>query len=709
MDPAPSTDDGSLRWLRVLLAVSVLAPALVFVASAWLDYRQTLDLETEHVDRTLRIAHEHALKVFETTEILIGRVDDILGDRTADAIAADESMLHARLRALAQSVPQVQSICVLDETGRVVVDARTFPASTLPSAASLPYFGQSRSEPIVVGGSTRGRVSGDTVFMVARKRELGGHFAGAVGVSLHPNYLNDFNRELAREHPGMSIVLYRADGTVITRYPRPPSGAQTLEADTPWMRLTKHDVQQRVETVDDGDGRTLVALRHVGAYPVYIGAALSYRAIMRDWIFHLWIMLGFAVAAMLVLGAVSLMALRAAREEREATREWRNEVALREKAERALRESQRMEAMGQLTGGVAHDFNNLLMVVHGNLQILRKRLGASVHDRQLDAIGAAIGRGVSLTRHLLAFSRRSALQPRSIELADLMPSLCELLSHSLRENIRLVCRVEAGTWPIRADPAELELALLNIAVNARDAMPGGGTLEIDVRNATVNDLLALAGEMSGEFVLIQLHDSGEGVPPAVLNRVFEPFFTTKAPGKGTGLGLSQVYGFTRQSGGTVTMQSPPGAGTTVTLWLPRSTEAAPTQLPATARPRDAGEGAILVVEDDPGVANVLQELLTQLGYTVSIASTGVEGLERLETDRFDLLLTDVVMVGGISGLQLARTARARYPRMPIIVMTGYAAEITRIAAERFTVLTKPFDLETLAAAVEAKLENEALS
>jgi two-component system NtrC family sensor kinase len=420
-------------------------------------------------------------------------------------------------------------------------------------------------------------------------------------------------------------------------------------------------------------------------------------------------MLGFAVAAMLALGAVSLMALRAARQEHEATLEWRNEAALREKAERALRESQRMEAMGQLTGGVAHDFNNLLMVVHGNLQILRKRLASSTHDRQLDAIGTAIGRGVTLTRHLLAFSRRSALQPRTIDLGELMPALCELLSHSLRENIRLHCHVEPGTCPIKADPAELELALLNIAVNARDAMPGGGVLSIDVCNATVNDLLALAGEMSGEFVLIRMHDSGEGVPPAILNRVFEPFFTTKAPGKGTGLGLSQVYGFTRQSGGTVTLQSPPGAGTTVTLWLPRSTESLPAKSPARARASLSGDGAILVVEDDASVASVLQELLAQLGYTVSIASSGTEGLQRLESDRFDLLLTDVVMVDGINGLQLARTARTRYPRMPIIVMTGYAAEIARIAAEGFTVLTKPFDLETLATAIEAKLEGEALT
>ena len=279
----------------------------------------------------------------------------------------------------------------------------------------------------------------------------------------------------------------------------------------------------------------------------------------------------------------------------------------------------------------------------------------------------------------------------------------------MRENIRLQCRVEPGTWPIKADPAELELALLNIAVTARDAMPGGGVLEISARNATVNDLLGLAGEMSGEFVLIRMHDTGEGVPHAVLDRVFEPFFSTKAQGKGTGLGLSQVYGFSRQSGGTVTLQSPPGQGTTVTLWLPRSTEPLVPKAPARTKGLVPAEGRILVVEDDRGVAGVLQELLMQLGYDVTVASNGTEALERLQNERFDLLLTDVVMVGGINGLQLARTVRSRYTRIPVIVMTGYTAEIARIAAEGFTVLTKPFDLETLATAIEAKLEGEALT
>jgi two-component system NtrC family sensor kinase len=368
-----------------------------------------------------------------------------------------------------------------------------------------------------------------------------------------------------------------------------------------------------------------------------------------------------------------------------------------------------MEAMGQLTGGVAHDFNNLLMIVNGNLQILRKRLDSAAHGRQLDAIGDAMARGVTLTRHLLAFSRRQALSPRTIDLGEVMPSLCELLSHSLRENIRLHCHVTPGTWPIRADRGELELALINIAVNARDAMPGGGTLTITARNATADDLLRLGGEMSGDFVLIALHDTGDGVPPEVLGRVFEPFFTTKAPGRGTGLGLSQVYGFTRQSGGTVTLQSPPGRGTTVTLWLPRTLEAPPGRTLSPGAPVGVRHGTLLVVEDDTAVAAVLRELLEQLGYAVHIAASGAKALEQLTSGvHFDLVLTDVVMVGKPNGLELARLVRARHPHLPLIVMTGYTAEIARISDEGFTVLTKPFELPTLASAIDAKLAHEAV-
>jgi len=714
MEPAPdaqSPDTGPLRWLRVLLAISVLAPALVFVASAWIDYRQTLELAGQRVDRTAAVAQEHTQKILESSELVLAHVADLVGTRDDDALRADEQALHDRLAALARSLPHVLAVWIVDDAGHVVVSSRDYPAAQEPSQADRPYFERQRESagPVLITGLIQGRASGDRFFAMTRRREVAGRFAGVIGVSLRPGELDGVFGQLAQEQPGMSVLVYRTDGTVIMRYPD-VAGPAVLPADGLFMGLTQGQAPG-VRTVDAADGqRRLVSLRRVTPYPVLLAATLPYARLEREWVNKALIPLGFAIAAMLALGAASWMALRTARDEHAATREWRREAARREKAEQALRESQRMEAMGQLTGGVAHDFNNLLMVVNGNLQILRKRLGAGAHDRQLDAIRDAVARGVTLTRHLLAFSRRQALQPRTLDLLEIMPGLCDLLSHSLRENIRLECDIEPDTWPVKADPAEFELALLNIAVNARDAMPDGGTLTVRARNATVADLLDLSGGMSGEFTLVSLHDTGHGIAPANLGRVFEPFFTTKEPGKGTGLGLSQVYGFSRQSGGTVTLQSPPGRGTTVTLWLPRSTEP-PARETGAREPAQADRaGTILVVEDDPSVAGVLRELLEQLGYGVAVAGSGLEALERLDSGRgFDVVLTDVVMLGPVNGLELARTVATRYPRVPVIVMTGYTAEIARLAGEGFTVLIKPFDLATLAEAIERKIAGRMLA
>ena len=699
-------DAGPLRWLRVLLAISVLAPALVFVASAWIDYRQTVELAGQRVDRAAALAQEHAQNVLQSSELMLAHASDLLGGRDNAAIAAEEPALHDRLAAIARELPHVQSLWVLDETGRVLVTSRAQHAAEEPSRADQPYFAYYRDggTATLVTGLLEARTPGERFFALTERRERDGRFAGVLGVSLLPDELTAFFAQLASEQPGMELMVYRPDGRVIARYPAGERVAE-LASDSAWMRLARGSRNGGVRAIDDANGRRhLVAVRALTPHPIVVAAGLPFSRIEHEWVAKALIPLGFAVAAMVALGAASGMALRTARDEHAATREWQREAARREKAEQALRESQRMEAMGQLTGGVAHDFNNLLMVVNGNLQILRRRLGQGAHDRQLDAIGGAVGRGVTLTRHLLAFSRRQALQPRTLDLLEIMPGLCDLLSHSLRENIRLECEIEPDTWPIKADPAELELALLNIAVNARDAMPNGGTLTLRARNATVADLLQLSGGMTGEFVLISLHDTGTGIAAANLGRVFEPFFTTKAPGEGTGLGLSQVYGFSRQSGGTVTLQSPPGRGTTVTLWLPRSTEPTVVQ-PRVPEPAHAQRAAaILIVEDDPSVAGVLRDLLEQLGYRVTLAGSGLEALERLDSGRlFDLVLTDVVMLGPVNGLQLARTVVARHPRLPVIVMTGYAAEISRIAAEGFTVLTKPFDLATLADAVERKI------
>ncbi len=345
----------------------------------------------------------------------------------------------------------------------------------------------------------------------------------------------------------------------------------------------------------------------------------------------------------------------------------------RRRVEDALRQSQKMEAIAQLTGGVAHDMNNLLMVIAGNLDMLREKVPPAA-ERHLDAIGRAARRGESLTRQLLAFSRRQALQPKTLDLAHRLPKLAALLRPSLRGDIELVVEVPAKVWPVEVDPGEFELALLNIAMNARDAMPRGGRLTVEVENRQVPAGATTGIGKAGDFVAITITDTGVGIPAEVLPRIFEPFYTTKEVGKGTGLGLSQVYGFAKQSGGEVSIDTAVGSGTTVTLLLPRSHQPLPPrEASATVATSRRGEGTILLVEDNDEVAKISSALLTQLGYEVVRASTARQALNILgRRNGIALVLTDIIMPGSMSGLDLARAIRRRRPALPVLLTTGYS-------------------------------------
>ena len=371
----------------------------------------------------------------------------------------------------------------------------------------------------------------------------------------------------------------------------------------------------------------------------------------------------------------------------------------REHLEAQLRQAQKMEAIGQLTGGVAHDFNNLLAIIGGNAELVRRRPTGNT-ARQMDNILLATERGVALTRQLLSFSRRHVATPQIIDLRSEVPRMAEMLRASLRGNIQMRIDVAEQVWPIEVDLAELEMALLNIAVNARDAMQQGGTFSIDVRNAARS-----GATLNSEHVAIALRDSGVGIPPDVIGKVFDPFFTTKEPGEGTGLGLSQVYGFAQQSGGAVSLDSAPGHGTTITIRLPRSR----TPMPAARGDDGASDpapvsGRILLVEDNPQVADVTAQMLTAMGFQVEATDRARKALERLDagTAGIDLLLTDVIMPDGLNGVDLATLIRARFPALPIILTSGYN-DVAAGAA--FPVLRKPVPYDDLYRAICASLRS----
>ncbi|MFT3759569.1 PAS-domain containing protein [Thauera sp.] len=373
----------------------------------------------------------------------------------------------------------------------------------------------------------------------------------------------------------------------------------------------------------------------------------------------------------------------------------------------ALVQAQKMEAVGQLTGGLAHDFNNLLTIIIGNLSALQDRLAGGEGAGYVDPSLQAARRGAELIRRLLSFSRRQTLEPAAIEVGELVRNMTQLLMRTLGETISVGLNLPDTPIHALADPHQLENAILNLAINARDAMAGSGTLSIAVQPRHIDGALARLVEVQpGNYVQIDVSDTGKGIEPAVLARVFEPFFTTKAFGSGSGLGLSMVYGFVRQSGGNIRILSTPGKGTNVRFVLPMTQPARPPASPqsaAHALPAYEG-GPVLLVEDEPEVRKVIRMQLTELGYPVIEASDGVEALALLENiSDIAVLVSDTVMPGGLSGHELARRARMLRPTLPILLITGYTSERPEggDAAAQLPVLRKPFEPPALAAALAA--------
>ncbi len=352
-----------------------------------------------------------------------------------------------------------------------------------------------------------------------------------------------------------------------------------------------------------------------------------------------------------------------------------------------LRQAQRLEAIGQLTGGVAHDFNNLLMIVSGTVQRLRRHVSGERETHLLDTIANATARGESLTRQLLAFSRRQTLQPSVIDLAERLPEIKDMLSRSLRGDIDIRLGVPRRPCAVKVDPNEFELAVLNLAFNARDAMASGGTLTISAKPVLMRGTTAEEG-LRGEFVAVRVADTGSGIPPDVLPRVFEPFFTTKEEGKGTGLGLSQVYGFARQSGGTASITTSPRRGTAVTLFLPRSFEAAAQpRAEAAAAVVAASVGTVLLVEDNAEVAEVAAPISSSSAIGCITPPSAQAGLDSLERESgIDLVFSDILMPGGMNGLQLADAVRRRYPQIAVLLTTGYSSSAQDAVRRGFAVL-----------------------
>jgi len=391
----------------------------------------------------------------------------------------------------------------------------------------------------------------------------------------------------------------------------------------------------------------------------------------------------------------------------ERTRELEAEIRRREEAQAALIQAQRMEALGQLTGGVAHDFNNLLTIVTGNLELLNEATETDASRKLVKRAADAADMGAALTKRLLTFARRRRLSPQVLDLNDLVLGLMEILKRSIGEPITLATMLAGKLWKTKVDPSEVENAILNLAINARDAMRGGGELIIETRNVAGNALPFDGG--GSEFVLLSVTDTGDGMPPEVIERAFEPFFSTKEPGRGTGLGLSTVYGFAVQSGGHAAIESAMGRGTTVSLYLPRADDAAAATVSADAAAVPLAENSevVLVVEDNAEVRELTLQRVEGLGYVALEAESGPAAVRLIKSgEHVDLVLSDIVMAGGMSGYDLAQWVGVHAPAVKVVLTTGYAAEEARhdpTETGASPILRKPYKRAELAVALRDAL------
>jgi two-component system NtrC family sensor kinase len=709
---------GTMRSLRNSIILAILLPLSLFSALAWRSYDAALEGARTRVEATVRVAAEHAARVIDTNKVITQQLTEALRDSTPEQIIMSEPALHERLRRIANSLPQVQSIWIIGADGRALVADGFSPPPPI-SVADREYFRwhlANAGDEHFVTETLRARADNEPFFSITRRhRDSSGSFAGVIAVSLKPAYFTEFYERFVSAEPGLALSLVRRDGAVIARFPQPSAAESRLGSDSPMLQALQAGRRDGwIDAVSSLDGAPgMASFRLIDEAPLVVYGAIDRHEVLAAWARSAAALGAVTFGAIIALVLVLWVALRRAQLEVAALERLRAESEQRRRAEEALRQAQKLEALGRLTGGVAHDFNNLLTVINNNAFLLNHLLPRGTHDAQVASILRAVKAGEKLTRQLLAFSRKQALRPEVVDLADALPEVTDLLRTTLGRRVDITIQVAPDAPRIEVDRAELELALLNLALNARDAMNDidhrPPRLALMGRAAQPDELPRLlpghALARDARFAVISVTDTGSGIDPAITERIFEPFFTTKPPGEGTGLGLSQVYGFCVQAGGGARVDSTPGQGTTVSLVLPASTrervagdEIAPAQ-PASIDAR------ILLVEDNEEVAATTTALLRGVGAQVTHAGDAHSALQIIKdaTMEFDLVLSDVVMPGGMSGLDLARALRKSYPSLPVVLITGYTAEIHQAMAAGFSVLSKPCSPDDLSATLTKAL------
>lgn len=678
----------------ILLALAALLPLILLsalIGVAWLRQQQR-EMESSALERVRRVTAVLERELASQIDLL-----RVLSESPLLDADLNETAVLTMLERSRRQMPQWRFVSLSDREGNRLVDAPA-PVSGVRGKVVDPISHSElmRTAEPQIGSVTRG--PGQTLAFAVRVPVIrDGRAFRALSAVVRPDAIAkllgsnvpDGWRGSVIDSEGRLVARTYGDPDLLGRPASPHSQSARARA--------SEGVYESVSL--EGDN-LFVAFRMVPRWNWSVHVAIPQDLYNRPLIDSLWLMgIGGILSILLAGSFVALLG---------------REAEARRRAAATQEENGRMEALGRMTGGVAHDFNNLMMIAQGAAEaIKRRRADPERVVAFADSILTAIRRGEAMTRQLLAFARRSPQEPLCFRLQDRSADLLALLESSIRADIVLSLTIPEECWPVYADPNALDVALVNLVVNARDAMPSGGRIALSVANVTLSHRRDPKTSLSGDFVAIAVQDTGSGIPDEDLGRIFEPFFTTKSAEKGTGLGLSQVMGFARQSGGAVTVTSKLGTGTTVTLLLPRGS-GEPVHLAATSEPPSQPEpelepvqesfadNSILLIEDNPEVAEAVDIMLTSVGFQVHRVANGVAALDLLNGgERIDAVLSDIILGTGPTGLDLVPHLRERLPGVPIVLMTGYSEALVAGIPQGLPVITKPFRQPELVTALRA--------
>ena len=696
-------DPGRLRHVRALGLVSILAPFFVFVAYAIVSYDQTFRAAEARAAHVSTVLQDHTQRVIETVQLALHNVGHLIEDADWNTIKTSRTLWDS-IRKIQLSAPQIGSLFIIGPDGSDALTTRAFPPVNLDFSDRDYFVAQREADAgFFVGRSYMGKISTTPIFNFSiRKPGRDGGFDGVIGSSAYVKYFQDFYATVGDPDDRYSVLLIRADGALLARYPTYTVGYSF----TPEQFRVGNEQRQITYGVSPVDGKErLFSSAKIANYPVYVAYAIERAAVVERWRKGLAVPGAVALSLTLLIWLLTSYAVRRARKEgvavallKDTATSLQSEIERRQRAEATLLQTQKLDAVGRLAGGIAHDFNNLLTIILGNLSLAERRNDFLTIRRLLGAAKQAAERGADLTRQLLAFSRGQPLRPRVIDLAELLGEARSWMNRAVTEAITLEFDCQPGLWPVHVDTGQLEAALLNLVVNARDAMTGRGRLVVSARNVSMTGSATGTHSLRpGDYVRISVTDTGTGMPPEVVAQVYEPFFTTKDIGKGSGLGLSQVHGFIRQSNGEILIDSKVGKGTTVSLYLPRSTAAPEPSQTATdgpaadTSPRDK---VVLVIEDEKEVAKLFVTFLYELGFDPIAARSPREALAIVTAgEPIDILITDLVMPG-MDGIEIAKRIAELRPGIDIVLATA-----SLDVSAPYRVLAKPFTREQLAAAL----------